>query len=71
MRTSVAALAGCCLVTCLLKAALEANLHTGKADASTGAARTYPDGVLESTSTCCTCEVLPKSYQKKSEMRLA
>ena len=66
---SAAALAGCCLVTCLLKAALEANLHTKKADDSTESTNTSPDNGLEATSTCCPCFVLSQGCQKYDATR--
>ncbi len=77
MKMFVAALVGCCLVTCLLKAALEANLHIKKADDNTESSKTSPDSMLEATSTCCTCEVLSSleshvSIQRhRKEVRLA
>ncbi len=41
MRSFVAALVGYCLATCLLKAALEANLHRKKADDGTETHQTH------------------------------
>ncbi len=51
-------------MTCLLKAALEANLHTKKVNDSTESSNTSLDSVLEATSTCCTCLVLSRGCQK-------
>jgi len=64
MRMFVAALVGCCLVICLLKAALEANLHKKKADDSTESSNTSLSSVLEATSTCCTSSVSSRDCQK-------
>lgn len=64
MRTFVAALVGCCLVICLLKAALQASLHTEKAGDSTESANTSLGSLPEATNTCCTCLVLSRVCQK-------